>query len=83
VNVIGRARRIACVFRTSLRSGVWSVTRDAVFYGDYLSRTDALVGACSAARAVESLGGSAEVRMDPGDIIVRHQDRYPSRIARP
>ena len=63
----------ACVFRAQVSAGVWSVTKDQVFYGDYLSRADAVSGACDAARAVEALGGTAEVRAGPADALVNHQ----------
>ena len=70
------------MFRAQLSAGVWSVTRDDDFYGDYLTRTEALVGACSAARSMEALGHVAEVRSGPADVVVRHQDRYPQPTAR-
>lgn len=66
-----------CTFRVSVRSGVWSVTRDHVFYGDYLSRTEALRGACSAACSAEALGGTARVLAPPGDTLIPHHDPRP------
>ena len=61
-----------CTFRAALRSGVWSVTKDGAFYGDYLSRAEALRGACAGARAIEALGGTARVLAAPGDTLVPH-----------
>jgi len=66
-----------CVFRARATAEVWSVTRDGLFYGDYLSRAEALGGACAAARDVEALGGAAEVRAGPDDTLVPHARRAP------
>lgn len=63
-----------CTFRARLRSGVWSVTKNEHFYGDYLSRAEAVRGACFAARAVEALGGSARVLLGPDGSLVPHHD---------
>lgn len=71
------ARARDCTFRASLRSGVWSVTRDHVFYGDFLSRAEALRQACAAAVAVEALGGTARVLAPPGETLVPHRDAKP------
>ncbi len=64
----------ACTFRVALRSGVWSVTRNHTFYGDYLSRSEALRGACSAARAVEARDGAARVVAGRDETLVAHHD---------
>jgi hypothetical protein len=53
-------------FRALLRFGVWSVTRNNVFYGDYLDRDQAIRSACYGARAVEALL--------PGDVLIPHYD---------
>ena len=74
MNLIGVPLTRHCTFRTRQRGGVWSVTKDHVFYGDFLSRTEAVRSACSAARTVESLGGSASVLVGPSEAVVRHQD---------
>ena len=75
MKLLGRDPAGACVFRAEGISGVWSVTRDHVFYGDYLSRAEAVSGACAAARDVEALGGTAEVRAGPDGKLVRHHRR--------
>ena len=62
-----------CTFRAGLRGGVWEVTRDYVFYGDYLTRQEAAEGACIAARTVEATGCSARVLATPGDTLIPHQ----------
>ncbi|HEY8571923.1 hypothetical protein [Phenylobacterium sp.] len=67
----GRAGR-TCTFRASSRSGVWQVTRDHVFYGDYLTREDALRSACDAARTFDAAGGTARVVAPPGESVVLH-----------
>jgi hypothetical protein len=61
-------------FRASLISGVWSVTKNNVFYGDYLDRTQAIRSACYGARAVEATGGQARVLLLPGDELIAHGD---------
>jgi hypothetical protein len=49
------------VFRTSPVGGVWHVTRDQVFFGDYLAEGPAWAAARKAAREVEGQGGRAEM----------------------
>ncbi|KRB46556.1 hypothetical protein [Phenylobacterium sp. Root700] len=68
-----RATAPVRTFRASLRGGVWEVTRDYVFYGDYLTREEAIDGACKAARSVEASGGSARVMATPSDTLIAHQ----------
>lgn len=51
------------IFRTTTRGGVWHVTRDHSFYGDYHARQQAVDAAYGAARTVEALGGAAEVQV--------------------
>ena len=72
-----RADGQTCTFRAMQRSGVWSVTRDHAFYGDFLSRAEALRQACSAARAFEALGGASRVFGPPGETLIPHHP--PSR----
>ena len=55
------ARLSMSTFTATERHGVWSVTRDGVFYGDYHSRDQAIASAHAGARAVEDRGGSARV----------------------
>lgn len=79
MKVIGYEAARSCTFRTQLRSGVWSVTKDDAFYGDYLSRREAVKGACAGARAVEALGGSAKVLDAATDTVIpHHAPRYLS-----
>ena len=73
MNLIARAPSRSCTFRTGERSGVWFVTKDQVFYGDYLTRGQAVEAACFGARTVEAQGGSAQVLETPGDVVVPHQ----------
>jgi hypothetical protein len=61
-------------FRASLISGVWSVTKNNIFYGDYLDRDQAISSACYGARAVEATGGQARVLLLPGDQLIAHRD---------
>lgn len=64
-------------FRLAQRIGVWQVTRDHSFWGDYLSRRAAQAGACEAARSFEAGGGSARVLLLPGETLIPHHARKP------
>lgn len=75
MNPIGSAIAGTCTFRAKQSAGVWSVTKNGVFYGDHLTRAQALQSACSAARRVEILGGRALVLASPGDVVVAHHYR--------
>ena len=57
------ARLSISTFTAAERQGVWSVTRDGVFYGDYHSRDQAVASAHAGARAVEDRGGTARVML--------------------
>jgi hypothetical protein len=61
-----------CTFRAAVRLGVWSVTKNDAFYGEYLSRAEALRGACSAARTAEALGARVRVLAPPRDTVIPH-----------
>lgn len=61
-------------FRAALRGSVWTVTKSNDFYGDYLSREQAIRSACNGARAVEATGGAARVLAEPGDQLIAHRD---------
>jgi hypothetical protein len=62
-----------CTFRATQRSGVWQVTRDNVFYGEYLTRQEAVASACSAARSYEARGGMSRVLCCPNETTIPHQ----------
>lgn len=49
------------VIRIRLRTGVWEVSRDGAFLGDYLRRTDAINAAHEVAASFQALGGIAEI----------------------
>jgi phage terminase large subunit-like protein len=49
------------VIRTRPVGGVWHVTRDEVFFGDYLAEGAARDAAAKAARDIEGLGGRVRV----------------------
>lgn len=55
----------AVVIRTTRVGGVWHVTRDKVFYGDYLTAVSARDAATKAARDIAGLGGRAELIFEP------------------
>lgn len=69
-------------FRTGERAGVWYVTKNETFYGDYLSHGQAVEAACFGARTVEAKGGSARVVSMPGEKPVPHQLAAASAGAR-
>lgn len=77
MNPIAADRTVECVIHARLRSGVWSVTKNDRFYGDYLSKADAVSAACAAARAVEALGGTARVLAGADGVVVAHQAPPP------
>ena len=62
------------VFRAAQRAGVWSVTKDGEFYGDYMSRDQAIRGACNGAQAVEATGRQAKVLVGSGEEVIAHRD---------
>ena len=49
------------MIRVARRSGVWHVTKDGVFLGDYIAEDPALNAANGAADVVEKRGGAAEI----------------------
>lgn len=51
----------ATVIRTARVGGVWHVTRDNAFLGDYLAEAPARDAATKAARAIADRGGRAEL----------------------
>lgn len=73
MNVISRGPPRSCTFRVGERSGVWYVNKSDIFYGDYLSRAQAIEAACFGARTVEAQGGVALVVTMPGDAPVAHR----------
>lgn len=59
-----RATDLPVVIRCALRGGVWHVTRDDAFFGDYTEQAPARAAAAQAAREVEHQGRRAEVIFD-------------------
>jgi len=74
VSPVGRGPIRGTTFRAALRGSVWTVTKGNDFYGDYLSREQAIRSACNGARAVEVTGGTARVLAEPGDELIAHRD---------
>jgi hypothetical protein len=70
---VGLRSRQTCTFRARRRAGVWRITRDHVFYGDFLSRDAALRSAFVGARSFEAAGGVACVLIGSADVIVAHE----------
>jgi hypothetical protein len=50
-------------FQLALRHGIWRVTLDGVFFGDYRSKAHALDGLADARRALAAGGRSIDVLM--------------------
>lgn len=73
MNFADRTPRPGVTFRATLRAGIWSVTKNNVFYGDYFSRDQAIASACYGARAVEAIGG--EARVLAGGELIAHRDQ--------
>ena len=71
---VPRGTSRATRFRVAMRDGVWAVTKNDAFYGDYASRDQAIRGACFGARTVEATGGQAHVLAAPGDEVVDHRE---------
>jgi hypothetical protein len=71
--VVGVSAGRTARFAVSCRSGVWMVTRNEAFYGDYLSRDQATRSACLAARSHEAAGGSASVHSLADGALIPHQ----------
>ena len=65
------------VFRVTLGSGVWHVRRNDVFFGDYLTRDNAVLAAYAAARTEEGRGRTAQVFEPPGAVALPHHEAYP------
>jgi len=65
-----------CTFRVSDVGGRWQVSRDAVFWGDFLSRGDAVRAACFGARKEELRGRSSRVLAPPADQLMSHYEPH-------
>ena len=63
-------------FRVWEQSGQWRVSRDGAFYGDFLTRGDAVRAACFGARTQNGYGRTAEVIASPGDQRIPHFDPH-------
>jgi hypothetical protein len=72
MNLVARPPNRDTTFRTTLRSGMWAVTKNNVFYGDYFSHSQAIRSACYGARTVEATGGVARVLA--GEEVIAHRD---------
>jgi hypothetical protein len=73
---VAAARGTGCTFRVLQKSEVWQVSRDETFYGEFLTRGDAVRAACFGARAQDRHGRGSQVLMTPGDERVPHYDPY-------
>ncbi|MFC3069345.1 hypothetical protein [Phenylobacterium soli] len=69
-------RKSGCTFRVRETAGVWRVSRDGALYGEFLTRGDAVRGACFGARSEDSRGRGAEVLAAPGDQRVPHYEPH-------
>lgn len=53
------------LFVVQRRSGIWNVTRDGVFFGDFVEEKNALEAAQTAGHAIFKAGGRAEITFGP------------------
>ena len=74
VNLVARSADRDTTFLACQRGGVWAVTKNGAFYGDYHSRDQAIRSACYGARNVEATGGEARVLAQPSDELIAHRD---------
>ena len=65
-----------CTFRIVLLHGVWRVSRNQAFYGDFLNRGTAVRAACQQARTEEGQGRSVQVFEPPSPVPLVHRDRH-------
>lgn len=63
--IVEPAPRPPIAFRVRRRTGVWEVTRDSRFFGDYHAETLALEAAEAAIRTITARGGSAALFRAP------------------
>ena len=64
------------VFRITPGSGIWRVSRDGAFFGDYLTHGNAVRAACAGARIDENRGRVALVFEPPGVVALRHHEPH-------
>lgn len=64
------------VFLITWGSGIWHVRRNNVFFGDYLTRGNAIRGACAGARTEEERGRVAQVFEPPGTVALPHHEPH-------
>jgi len=61
-------QKIETTFRVSEVRGAWRVSRDHSLYGEFLTRGDAVRGACFGARAANKRGASSRVFAAPDEL---------------
>jgi hypothetical protein len=61
LEVAGPRGNATTLFQVKCRTGIWEVTQDGTFYGDYAAEAHALAAAQAAARVIQAGGGVAEV----------------------
>lgn len=73
---VAAPRETGCTFRVLQKSQVWQVSRDETFYGEFLTRGDAVRAACFGARAQDRRGRGPRVLMMPGDQRIPHNEPH-------
>lgn len=53
------------LFVVQRRSGIWNVTKDGLFFGDFVEEKNALEAAQTAGHAIFQAGGRAELTFGP------------------
>lgn len=64
------------VFRIGLGPGVWRVSHNGAFFGDYLTRGNAVRAAYAGARFEEGRGRVAHVFESPGTTALPHHEPH-------
>jgi hypothetical protein len=63
-------------FELVLRHGIWRVTLEGAFYGDYRSKLQAMEAAESGAQALRDRGHAADVRVPSDDEAAQRRGRH-------
>ena len=66
VQLMSRALAQSATFSVAQHHGIWRVTLDGVFFGDYRSKQNALEGLRDKSTALEKVGAAVKV-LTPGD----------------
>ena len=74
--IAGLRRPLQSTFRVSGDGDAWQVRLNDRPYGEFLTRGDAVRGACLGARAADARGANAEVLSAPGEERMPHYEPH-------